>query len=701
MLVFGGFDGTYGGRRNDLWSYRAATNTWEQLVPNGAPPSPRVGHSTVWDAAQDRMLVFGGDDNNYLNDLWSYQATSNAWVQLDPSGGPPHWRIGQSAAWDAADSRMLVFGGSSLNDLWSYQAGALSAGTPTPGPSPTATPPPVNIPSQPTLVTSPDTFSSDSTPTWTFTGEPGATFNCTLIEPFQGMLEQDGRLPPPPVLVDSGPCNSGVYTFDLGAYPDHGYALSVTQTVADNTSPALVDKYTLDRIAYTPLFSAAPDAVSSDPTPAWTFYAYGEIFPVQITCTLGRNGSTTPVYSGPCGPEKFTFDLGPYPDDTYTLSAVLTDQAGNISGPATDTFVIDRSIPNAPPTATFTVSCSALTCNFDGRASADIDGTIVSYTWDYGDGTVDGGSGPCPCWKYRGHAFNASGSYTVKLTVVDNAEASGSMSRLVTVPSTGALTDPLTPADTPTATPTVLVNPTDTPTPTQMPQATATSTSSPSDTPAATPTESSTATQTPTPTPTPAEAVTMTSTPTPTPTVTANNTLTPTLTPTATPTATDTATPTATATEIPTPTIMPAMTGSATPPGQRTVTFDDLTNPNRVLNGAYPTGLIRWGSSRWFLSGPVGTFATNSVHFQEPGSSQESIAFVAPRRVVQITAYNHGTADSTVTLACAGQRIAQVTLVPNQQTTLVTGWTAACSRLRLGSTNGGDTYFDNLVVDGA
>jgi hypothetical protein len=141
-------------------------------------------------------------------------------------------------------------------------------------------------------------------------------------------------------------------------------------------------------------------------------------------------------------------------------------------------------------------------------------------------------------------------------------------------------------------------------------------------------------------------------------------------------------------------------TGTATPPGQQTVTFDDLTNPNRALNGPYPSGLIRWGSSRWFLSGPVGAFATNSVRFQQPGSTQESIAFVAPRRVVQITAYNHGAADSTVTLACPGQpTMAQVTLAPNQQVTLVTNWTAACSRLRLGSTNGGDTYFDNLVVD--
>src|SRR5262249_9248519 len=246
-------------------------------------------------------------------------------------------------------------------------------------------------------------------------------------------------------------------------------------------------------IAYTPIFSATPYDLSSDPTPVWTFYAYGEIFPVFITCTIGRNGSTTPVYSGPCGPETFTFDLGPYPDDTYTLSAVLTDQAGNISGPATDSFVIDRTIPNAPPTATFTFSCSALTCNFDGSGSADVDGTIVFYTWDYGDGTVEGGGGPCPCWKYGWHAYNTSGSYTVKPIVRDNAEATGSASKPVTV----------TPAAMPTLTPT----PTNslTPTPTNSP--TSTSTMAPTTTTTPTPAPSRTATPTATLVPSPSPAL--------------------------------------------------------------------------------------------------------------------------------------------------------------------------------------------------
>ena len=44
-----------------------------------------------------------------------------------------------------------------------------------------------------------------------------------------------------------------------------------------------------------------------------------------------------------------------------------------------------------------------------------------------------------------------------------------------------------------------------------------------------------------------------------------------------------------------------------------TVTFDDLSGPNRGLNGQYAG--IDWGSGSWYLSGPYGRFATNSVSY--------------------------------------------------------------------------------------
>ncbi|HEY7066928.1 MAG TPA: kelch repeat-containing protein [Chloroflexota bacterium] len=127
MLVFGGYYSSY---LNDLWAYRPASNAWVQLAPTGSPPSPRAAHTAVWDASNNQMLVFGGNDNNiYFNDLWAYQPGSNSWTQLTPLGSPPSARIGHAAVWDSASTRMLVFGGSGFvnslntyfNDLWAYQ----------------------------------------------------------------------------------------------------------------------------------------------------------------------------------------------------------------------------------------------------------------------------------------------------------------------------------------------------------------------------------------------------------------------------------------------------------------------------------------------------------------------------------------------------------------------------------------------------
>jgi len=50
---------------------------------------------------------------------------------------------------------------------------------------------------------------------------------------------------------------------------------------------------------------------------------------------------------------------------------------------------------NIGPTASFAVNVStgeaSLMVNFDASASADIDGSIVSYSWGFGDGTTDTG----------------------------------------------------------------------------------------------------------------------------------------------------------------------------------------------------------------------------------------------------------------------------------------------------------------------
>jgi hypothetical protein len=162
------------------------------------------------------------------------------------------------------------------------------------------------------------------------------------------------------------------------------------------------------------------------------------------------------------------------------------------------------------------------------------------------------------------------------------------------------------------------------------------------------------------------------------------------------PPATTTPTPTATPTLTPTPISMPTQTGTPVA-GQQVVTFDGLTPANRPFNGQHPTGAIDWGTNRWYLSGPWRQFTTNSIGFNGPGSASESLTFITPQRLVQIDTFNGGSTASTLSLNCAGQPPVTFSLAANQRTTLITNWTGTCGSVTIGSTNGWNTNFDNLV----
>jgi hypothetical protein len=56
--------------------------------------------------------------------------------------------------------------------------------------------------------------------------------------------------------------------------------------------------------------------------------------------------------------------------------------------------------------------------SFDGSSSSDPDGTIVSYRWDFGDGTSATGAAVS-------HAYHAAGSFVARLTVTDNDGMTG------------------------------------------------------------------------------------------------------------------------------------------------------------------------------------------------------------------------------------------------------------------------------------
>jgi len=107
-----------------------------------------------------------------------------------------------------------------------------------------------------------------------------------------------------------------------------------------------------------------------------------------------------------------------------------TDDSGDgIKEPLLDARALSSTPPDpGAPIASFTYTCDnpTLTCNFDGTASSDPDGTITAYAWNFGDGTT--GSGPTVS-----HRYAAFGTYTVRLTVTDNSGKTASTTRTLTV----------------------------------------------------------------------------------------------------------------------------------------------------------------------------------------------------------------------------------------------------------------------------
>jgi PKD repeat protein len=114
----------------------------------------------------------------------------------------------------------------------------------------------------------------------------------------------------------------------------------------------------------------------------------------------------------------------------YTVTLTATDNSG---GTSTIAKTVTVSGTNAPPTANFGFTTNYLVANFtDG--STDSDGTIASYSWDFGDGSALATS------ANPTHTYSAGGTYNVKLTVTDNGGATGTITKPVIVAANAAPT---------------------------------------------------------------------------------------------------------------------------------------------------------------------------------------------------------------------------------------------------------------------
>lgn len=127
---FGGYQAP-DGLSNSLCYYDVLGQEWVQVAHTGNVPK-MVGQTAAVDVNTGKLFVMGGcaapgaPPACFLNDLWVFDPTSNAWtVFAETSSARPYPRAYASLAFDTKAKALLVWGGMqeavpTQDGLWAY-----------------------------------------------------------------------------------------------------------------------------------------------------------------------------------------------------------------------------------------------------------------------------------------------------------------------------------------------------------------------------------------------------------------------------------------------------------------------------------------------------------------------------------------------------------------------------------------------------
>ena len=187
-------------------------------------------------------------------------------------------------------------------------------------------------------------------------------------------------------------------------------------------------------------------AANKPPTPAMVI-TYSPVSK-QIPCTVTFDASKSSDPDGTIVEFLWTFHdattaTGPIVSKTYTTVGAFTatlklvDDFGGTWGPGG--WGVGPFVVNLPPVAAAVVQplagAAPLTVICDGSASKDPDGTIASYSWDFGGLEVKTG-------VMSSFTFPTPGAYNVVLTVTDNAGLKTTKATTVTVAASDPTNSP-------------------------------------------------------------------------------------------------------------------------------------------------------------------------------------------------------------------------------------------------------------------